>query len=175
MTMMDMLLEQLGGTAGAQVAQQLGVDEATANQAIRVALPMLVTALSRNADDPKGATSLHDALARDHSGSVLDDLVGYVAQGGDIKDGTAILGHVLGGRRAQKATVDEVSQHTGVDPSLLSQLLPCSRRLSWPTSAGSSASKGSIPAPSRAISTSRRPRFRTSRCPGRRRASRRAG
>lgn len=124
MTMMDILLEQLGGNAGAQVAQQLGVDEATASQAIRVALPMLVTALSRNADDPEGATALHDALARDHSGSVLDDLVGYVAQGGDIKDGTAILGHVLGGRRAQKATVDEVSQHTGVDPSLLSQLLP---------------------------------------------------
>ncbi len=124
MTMMDILLEQMGGSAGGQIAQQLGVDERTADQAIRVALPMLVTALSRNADAPDGATSLHDALARDHDGGLLDDLVGYVAQGGDLQDGTAILGHVLGGRRAQQATVDEVSQHTGVDASLLSRLLP---------------------------------------------------
>lgn len=124
MTMTDILMQQLGGNAGAVIADRLGVDEATANQAIQVALPMLVTALSQNAASADGATSLHNALAKDHDGGILDNLTDFMAQGGNLSDGTAILGHVLGRRKAQEAVVGGVSEHTGVSSDLLMQLLP---------------------------------------------------
>ena len=59
---------------------------------------MLVGALARNAQDPSKAGALSNALSRDHDGSVLDDVAGYLGRGDDA-DGDGILGHVLGGKQ----------------------------------------------------------------------------
>jgi len=54
-----------------QLAAQLGVDEATAEQATRQAIPGLLGGMQANAEDPGGATSLAGALG-DHPSDLID-------------------------------------------------------------------------------------------------------
>lgn len=119
-SILDMLKGQIGGDALSQVSQRLGVNQGQIQQAIGAALPVLLSALARNASKPQGATALHEALLNDHDGSVLDNLSGAVSRT-DLTDGNAILGHVLGNRRTAVET--GVSKLSGLDPSRVTQLL----------------------------------------------------
>ena len=124
MSLLDMLQQRLGGDAVNQISKQLGTDPATTQNAIAAALPMLVGALARNAQDPNKAGALANALGR-HDGSVLDDVAGYLGRG-DTGDGNGILGHVLGSRKETVQT--GLGQAAGLDPAkagmLLSMLAP---------------------------------------------------
>lgn len=126
MAMLDMLQQQLGGDAVKQISAQLGTDHGATQTAIAAALPMLVGALARNAQDPAQAGALANALSKDHDGSILNDVAGYLGRGGTGADGSGILGHVLGGRTDAVAT--GLSQASGIDPAkataLLSMLAP---------------------------------------------------
>ena len=116
----QMITQQLAGTASKQIAARLGVSESTANMAIQLAVPLIVAALARNASQPQGAQDLHQAVADDHDGSILDNLGGYLSspqQG----DGADILGHVLGGQRGSVET--NVAQATGMDPASAGNLM----------------------------------------------------
>lgn len=100
------LLGQLQGAPLQGMAAQLGADTETTSNAIAAALPMLVGAMSANAQRPGGADSLLGALQRDHSGagaldmgSLLGGLLGGGQQGGAGAAGAAILGSLLGGGR----------------------------------------------------------------------------
>src|SRR6185436_16532333 len=106
----QMITQQLAGAAGRQLATRLGVSESTANMAVQVAVPLVVAALARNAAKPEGSEQLHQAIAEDHDGSILDNLSGYL-QNPQQGNGAGILGHVLGD---QRATVENnVAQATG--------------------------------------------------------------
>jgi hypothetical protein len=83
-SLVDDLLSQLQGAPVNQMAQQLGTDPTTTSDAIAAALPMIVGALGRNAQQPGGADALLGALQRDHAGQGAVDLGG-------------LLGAVLGG------------------------------------------------------------------------------
>ena len=120
MSLLDMLQQRLGGDAVNQISSKLGTDPATTQTAIAAALPMLVGALARNAQDPGKAGALANALGR-HDGSVLDDVAGYLGRGGDTTDGNGILGHVLGGRKETVQT--GLGQAAGLDPSKAGALL----------------------------------------------------
>ena len=61
-SLIDDLLGQLQGAPAGQIAQQLGTDPNTAQDAIAAALPMIVGALGRNAQQPGGAGDLFNAL-----------------------------------------------------------------------------------------------------------------
>jgi hypothetical protein len=65
-----------------QVAARLGVDEQTAEQATRQALPALLAGMHANAQDPDGAQSLAEAVNQ-HQDSLLDGGVdvGQLGQG----------------------------------------------------------------------------------------------
>jgi hypothetical protein len=108
-----------------QIAGRLGVDEATADAAIRQALPALVGGLHANAQDPAGAASLAGALAG-HDRGLLDDAGpdGLDLDQVDTEDGDKIVGHVFGPRRDQ--VVDHLAAAGGprVDSSLIARLLP---------------------------------------------------
>jgi len=116
----EMLLSQLGGDTMRQIGSAIGANPAATKQAVSAAVPLLFSALAKNASSPTGAQSLLGALDRDHDGSVLDDLGGLLSafQGGP---GAAILGHVLGG---QKSSVESgLAKKTGLDAGSISQLL----------------------------------------------------
>lgn len=121
MSMLDMLQERLGGDAVRQISQRLGTDPGTTQSAIAAALPMLVGGLARNAQDPAQAGSLANALQRDHDGSILDNVAGYLGGSQPGADGAGILGHIFGGRTG--VVEQGVSQASGLEPGKTSMLL----------------------------------------------------
>jgi hypothetical protein len=91
MSELDQLLAQLPMS---QIAAELGVDEAEAQQATRDALPALLGGLQSNIADETGALSLGQALQRHDPGLFGADLSDI-----DVQDGDKILGHILGDQR----------------------------------------------------------------------------
>ena len=95
---LDLIRQSLGGREIDQIGLQLGTGPDQTRQAVAAALPLLLSALGRNSSQPQGATALATALERDHDGSILDDLAGFLGQG-STGPGDGILNHVLGSRR----------------------------------------------------------------------------
>ena len=81
-----------------QLAGQLGVDAATAEQASRQVLPALLGGIQANTDDPGGAASFAQAVQQ-HDGGLVEGGVdlGQV----DTRDGDKIVNHVFGPNRDQ--------------------------------------------------------------------------
>jgi len=121
------LFQQLQGSGIDQIAAQLGLQPAQAQSAVATALPLLMGALGRNAQQPQGAEALLGALQRDHmpadGGLNLEGLLGSVLGGGASPqtDGAGILGHIFGGATPQAA--NGLGQATGLDSGRSSQLL----------------------------------------------------
>lgn len=116
----EMLTRQLAGGALSQISGKIGADQSTTSKALEIALPLLISALARNSATPTGAQELDQAIARDHDGSILDNLGGFFSNP-EAANGAGILGHVLGGRRDVAET--GLAQSTGLDPGAASQLL----------------------------------------------------
>lgn len=104
-----------------QVAARLGVDKATAETAVRAALPTLVGGLDANAKNPDGAASLMSALNRHSSTSLLDG--GVNVEKVDTADGGKIVSNVFGDNKDRViSTLGSVDGTGGKD--LIAQLLP---------------------------------------------------
>lgn len=118
--LMDVLTQTLGGDTTERISREVGANPAATSAAIAAALPMLLAGLNRNAADPAGAEALHGALAKDHDGSILDNLGGFLgnAQAGP---GAGILKHVLGDRK--DAATEVVGQASGLDKQQVMALL----------------------------------------------------
>ncbi len=123
MNIEGLLGQVMGGDNLGAISQTIGADESTTSTAIQAALPMLIGAMARNASSEEGASSLAGALDRDHDGSVLNDIAGFVMGGGaQQSNGNGILGHIFGGN--QPAVEQGISQASGVDMSTIAKLLP---------------------------------------------------
>jgi len=116
----QMITQKVSGTAASQLAQRLGISESTAQTAVQLAVPVIVAALARNASQPQGAQDLHQAVASDHDGSILDQLTSYLGNP-QAANGSGILGHVLGGERP--AVESNLAQATGMDQNSAGSLL----------------------------------------------------
>jgi hypothetical protein len=116
----QMITQQLGGSAAPTISQRFGISETTANTAIQIAVPLMVTALARKASQPEEAQSLHQAIANDHDGSIFDNLTGYLGNP-QSANGAGILGHVFGSQ--QPAIQNNLAQATGMDQSAAGGLL----------------------------------------------------
>jgi hypothetical protein len=110
----QMITQKLAGVAGAQIAARLGVSESTANTAVQIAVPLILTALARNASQPQGAQDLHQAITDDHDGGILNNLAGYL-RNPESGNGSGILNHVLGEQRGQ--VENNLAQAAGIDQS----------------------------------------------------------
>jgi hypothetical protein len=125
MALLDMLHQRLGSDAVNQISNRIGADPGTTGNAIDAALPLLISAMARNAGDTNKAQSLARAVSDDHDGSILDDVPGYVGRASE-KPGAGILRHVLGGR--QQSVQQGLSQATGLEAgkagTLLTMLAP---------------------------------------------------
>ncbi len=118
-SILDALSTHLDDQALSQLSARLGTDKGATSKAIAAAVPLLLGALAKNAASPTGAQAIHDAVARDHDGSILDnpDPVTAASSG----QGDAILGHVLGDRRP--VAEQGISQASGLDLSKVGPLL----------------------------------------------------
>lgn len=119
-SLLEGLMGQLGGDALGNLASQIGADRNKTQAGVAAALPLLLGALSRNAQDGNGAQALGAALERDHDGSILDDAAGFFGRG-DTSTGAGILKHVLG---AKTPRVEQgLSKSTGLDAAATGKLL----------------------------------------------------
>ncbi|MBK8954354.1 MAG: DUF937 domain-containing protein [Saprospiraceae bacterium] len=128
MDLMKMLQDQMNNQVLGQISQQIGASEdqtATATQGIFTAL---VGGLANNTSSGTGLNSLLSALDRDHDGSSLDDIMGFVGgmmsgtASGNQANGMGILGHILGNK--QEAVAQNISQKSGLDLSQIMKLMP---------------------------------------------------
>jgi hypothetical protein len=116
----DMITQQLGGSAVRTIAQRFGIDETTANTAVQIGVPLIMAALARNAAQPQGAASLHQAINEDHDGSILDNVMGYLGNPQSV-NGAGIVGHAFGNQRP--AIESNLAQATGMDQNSAGGLL----------------------------------------------------
>ncbi len=114
------ITQQLAGGAAHTIAQRFGISESTTNSAVQIAVPLILTALARNASQPQGAQSLHEAVANDHNGSIFDNLAGYL-NNPQSANGAGILGHVFGGQ--QPGITANLAQATGMNQDSANGLL----------------------------------------------------
>lgn len=120
-SIIQLLMSQLGSSGVSQISEQLGVDEAKAQQAVGMALPTLIGALNRNtASSESGAEALVLALRRDHDGGILEDAPQAITRQETLEDGAAILGHVFGDRRS--GVESSVGRATGLDSDQVGQM-----------------------------------------------------
>ena len=117
------LLSAAGGDAIAkQMANQLGISSGDAQRGIEQLLPALSRGMGRNAGGGGGLDSLVGALAGGNHDRYLDpDVLG---RPDSIADGNAILGHILGSKDASRNVAAQASQQSGLDSSILKQMLP---------------------------------------------------
>ena len=116
----QLITQQLGGSAVSTLAQRFGISESKANAAVQIAVPLILTAMARNASQPEGAESLHQAINNDHDGSIFNNLMGYLGNP-QTANGAGILGHVFG---SQQPTVENnLAQATGMDQTSAGGLL----------------------------------------------------
>jgi hypothetical protein len=120
MSLLELLQNQIGGQAVDHISQKLGADRGTTSNAVEAALPLLLTAVARNASNPQQAQSLDRAVSQDHDGSILNDVPGFINRA-ESGPGAGILNHILGGR--QQSVQQGLSQATGLDTGKAGQLL----------------------------------------------------
>ena len=116
----EMLTRQLAGGALSQISGKIGADQGTTGKAVAIAIPLLISALARNSSTPSGAQALNQAVAKDHDGSILDNLSGFISNS-ESANGSGILGHVFGESRGNVET--GLAQTTGLEPSAAGRLL----------------------------------------------------
>jgi len=116
---MDMMtaLQQEGGVDA--VANQLGVDPATAQSGMGALLPSILEGLRGKTDShPGGLGGLGSILAGLGGGGLLSNVLGSeptnVNQGNDV----------LGSKDGSRAVAADAAQKSGVSPDLLKKMLP---------------------------------------------------
>ena len=117
---MDLMSQLKEGGALEKLGSQLGVDPATLDKGLAAAMPVLVSALAGKASTAEGAQALHQAVTRDHDGTILDDPSRAVEKA-DSGEGDRILGHALGDR--QQVAQQAIAKTTGLDPDTAGRLM----------------------------------------------------
>jgi len=121
---LDLLNSDLGKTIISGVSNQANQPQNKTQDVLTMALPVLMSAMKKNASTSHGAESLLGALGSKHDGTILDNL-GSLFEGGVessvLEDGGKILGHVLGGK--QQHVEMALSQKSGIDADSITQIL----------------------------------------------------
>jgi len=126
MDILDLLKQQMTPDVINGLTQKIGAkDPKQTETAVDTALATLVGAMKQTTADPQKGASFLDALDRDHDGSVLDDITGFI--GGNFAgnqraaNGMGILNHLLG--QKQNSAFDMLSQISGLSSGQSSNLM----------------------------------------------------
>lgn len=117
----DLIKSSLGQREVEQVSREVGGNQDATQRAIAAAIPLLLSALQKNAKSRSGAESLANALERDHDGGILGNLGSILGQSNTQSMGEKILGHVLGGRQNNVST--QLGKATGLSSTDVTKIL----------------------------------------------------
>jgi hypothetical protein len=121
---LDLLNSDLGKQIISGVAGSTNQDQKKTEGVLTMALPVLTKALQQNSATTEGADSLMGALSKKHDGSILNNLEDLFNGGVDNdvkKDGSKILGHVLGSR--QQGVEQVIGQKTNLSSYSVGSIL----------------------------------------------------
>ncbi|MFT5834889.1 MAG: hypothetical protein ACI97N_002533 [Cognaticolwellia sp.] len=118
---LDLVQSQLSGEVLEQLANQIGGGTAETQTAIASAVPAMLQAMTKNGTSQDGATSFAGALEKDHDGSILTDLMGFVTSGNDTNGGSGILSHLFGQKKPNIENV--ISETSGLNNAATSNLM----------------------------------------------------
>ena len=122
--LLNLLGSDLGESLIEGLSSQTGQSKSNTSKLLNLAVPVLMQAMQRNAATPQGASGLLGALSHKHDGRILDQLGEIFANNNSnaiARDGSKILGHVLGNRRQN--VENAISQQSGINNSTVSQIL----------------------------------------------------
>lgn len=121
---LDLLNSDTGKQIIAGISKETGAPQNKTADLLSMAVPVLMGAMQRNAATPQGAASLLNAVTQKHDGSILNN-IGGLFQTGSVsslaKDGSGILGHILGNKQTGIETA--LSQKTGLDLNTVASIL----------------------------------------------------
>jgi hypothetical protein len=127
MDLRDLFQGQINDVLVEQMANQFGIQEREkAETAVEGGFTTLLNAIAKNVASPSGASGLAGALDRDHDGSILDDIGGFLSgtrqpENTSMLNGSGILKHLLGGNQNQ--IVEMLGRATGLHKSQAGQML----------------------------------------------------
>ena len=108
---LEALFGLLQGQDLGKLTEQIGGNSTQVKDGVTAALPAILAAVNKNANNSEKAEGLNNALNQ-HDGSILNNLRSYL-QNPDLKDGAGILGHLFGNNTQNVANA--VSQSSGLD------------------------------------------------------------
>ena len=117
----DLIKNSIGQREVEQVSREVGGNQDATQRAIDAAIPLLLSALQKNAKSRSGAESLANALERDHDGGILGNLGSILGQSNTQSMGEKILGHVLGSRQDNVST--QLGKATGLSSADVTKIL----------------------------------------------------
>ncbi len=119
------ILESLLGGNNQQLIRQLantvGLDEASVNQVVNQLMPVISKSLQQNMGQSSGVSGLLNSLGQYQQ---YVDQPEKLAEPVAIDEGNAVLGEVFGSKDVSRQVASHVAEKTNVDTSLVKQLLP---------------------------------------------------
>lgn len=115
------ILQQSGAIGG--IAQQLGVNESVAQMGAAALLPAILGGFKTQAQaQPTGLEGLGGLLQQFGGGGLLDAVA--APEAAPVDQGNNILGQIFGSKDVSRTVAGHAAEQTGIDSSVLKQMLP---------------------------------------------------
>lgn len=114
------ILSKLDNDSLQAISKQANATPDKTKNALASAIPILMNALAKNSSSSEGAAALQKAVAKDHNGSLLDNLGDFLHNPASA-NGAGILKHVLGNK---KQNVEQyISKDSGLSGASVGKIL----------------------------------------------------
>ena len=123
MNITDLLFDKSNSNAITEFADNFGVNETQAKDAISSLANSLTQGLGANSQEVKGLDSLMDALESGKHSRYLDE-PSILGRKETSQEGKDILGHIFGNKDVSRHVAKRASKETGLGASLLKKMLP---------------------------------------------------
>ncbi len=114
------ILAQAGGIEA--MANQLGIPPAMAKQGADALLPAILGGFKKQAQSGGGVEGLGGLLGQLGGGGLLDSVLG--PQATPVEQGNDVLGQIFGSKDVSRTVAGQAAAQTGIDSSILKQMLP---------------------------------------------------
>lgn len=114
------LIKSSGGLGA--IAQQVGLNESQAEQAVGALLPAVVGGFKKQAEGGGGLDGLSSILSGLGGASLLENVVGSAPTNTGL--GGNILGQIFGSKDVSRSVANQAAQTTGLNVETLKKMLP---------------------------------------------------
>ncbi len=121
--LLDLLAGAQAQPAKQQLGSQFGLSDDMTQKAMAALIPALAAGLKSNASKPGGVEALLGALNKGSHDRYIDE-PSLLGRPETRNDGNSILGHLLGSKDMSRSVASQASQKTGLDSTILKQMLP---------------------------------------------------